>query len=258
MKNLKKPKLYLQVYNELREYIRKKELKPGDKLPTEMEMCELLGVSRNVLREAIKSLEITGLVNSTPGIGCVVQEFNPDYLYNTLVYNLGTEQTNLAVQFRKIRRVLELGFAREAFEEINPQLLSELSDQVNIMRDIAFEQTEKQATNDTNSTTFGVKFAEADAAFHRILYSSLNMSLLVAVMDSFWAYDKNYVKPIPPDYLNFTVKKHEKILNALIKDDFEAYCAAIDVHYRVVFHPGESGAPNEELYTEAYDKYRNF
>ena len=254
MKNLKKPKLYLQVYNELREYIRKNELKPGDKLPTEMEMCDLLGVSRNVLREAIKSLEITGLVRSTPGIGCVIQEFNADYLYNTLIYNLGTEQSDLADQFRRIRRVLELGFAREAFEQISQEQLDILAGHVETMRSIA----KRQAVAGTSTTTFGSKFAEADAAFHRVLYSSLDLPLLVAIVDSFWAYDKNYAKPVSPEYLMFTVKKHEKIWEALNDRDFEAYCAAIDIHYRVVFHPGESGAPNEELYTEAYEKYKNF
>ena len=55
MKNLKSRKLYLQVYDEIKSYIEKNHLMPGDKLPSEMKMCEMLGVSRNVLREAIKS-----------------------------------------------------------------------------------------------------------------------------------------------------------------------------------------------------------
>lgn len=75
MKNLKSRRLYLQVYDEIKNYIEKNHLMPGDKLPSEMKMCEMLGVSRNVLREAIKSLEITGAVRSTPGIGIVIQEF---------------------------------------------------------------------------------------------------------------------------------------------------------------------------------------
>ena len=69
MKNLKSRKLYLQVYDEIKNYIEENHLLPGDKLPSEMKMCEMLGVSRNVLREAIKSLEITGTVSSTPGAG---------------------------------------------------------------------------------------------------------------------------------------------------------------------------------------------
>ena len=50
MKNLKSRRLYLQVYDEIKSYIEKNHLLPGDKLPSEMKMCEMLGVSRNVLR----------------------------------------------------------------------------------------------------------------------------------------------------------------------------------------------------------------
>ena len=79
LQNLKSQKLYIRVYDEIRNYIYKNNLKAGDKLPTEMEMCEMLGVSRNVLREAIKSLEITGIVSSKPGVGIIIRDFNVDY-----------------------------------------------------------------------------------------------------------------------------------------------------------------------------------
>ena len=71
-----KPQVPASVFTGLRrnqKLHRKNHLLPGDKLPSEMKMCEMLGVSRNVLREAIKSLEITGAVHSTPGVGIVIQ-----------------------------------------------------------------------------------------------------------------------------------------------------------------------------------------
>lgn len=54
-----------------------------------MKMCEMLGVSRNVLREAIKALEITGTVKSTPGVGIVIQEFNTDFFLSNLIFSVG-------------------------------------------------------------------------------------------------------------------------------------------------------------------------
>ena len=68
MRNLKTKKKYFQVYEELKSYIIKNNLKPGDKLPTEMQMSEILGVSRNVLREAIKTFEIIGVLTSKAGV----------------------------------------------------------------------------------------------------------------------------------------------------------------------------------------------
>ena len=61
MKNLKEEKLYIQTFREIRSYIITHELKAGDSLPTEQAMCQMLGVSRNVLREAIKSMELMGM-----------------------------------------------------------------------------------------------------------------------------------------------------------------------------------------------------
>ena len=117
MKNLKTRKLYLQVYDEIKNYIEENHLVPGDKLPSEMKMCEMLGVSRNVLREAIKSLEITGTLCSTPGAGIVIQEFNINFFLRSLVYSVRDEK-QLFKEIEELRRVLELGFAKEAFGSI--------------------------------------------------------------------------------------------------------------------------------------------
>lgn len=246
MKNLKTPKLYLQVYHEIKDYIVKNELKPGDKLPTEMEMCELLGVSRNVLREAIKSLEITGVVHSTPGVGIVIQQFSTDYLFNSLVYNPAVDGKDMLTQYRKVRRVLELGFAKEAFDTMDRARLDQLQECVRRMETIA----QKQTHGKSEQAKFGLKFAEADAAFHRAIYGGLNMPLLISLIDAFWAYDKNYQRPTSPAYLKFTVEKHRRIQQALEAGDYEAFCAALEVHYKVVYRRGESGGEEELLYDE--------
>ena len=246
MRNLKTPKLYLQVYQEIKDYILKNGMKPGDKLPTEMEMCELLGVSRNVLREAIKALEITGLVRSTPGVGSVIQEFNPDCLFDSLIYNIGADGSDVLEQFRRLRRVLELGFAQEAFDTITPESLERLGQYVQAMDSIA----RKHANSGGEQPTFGSKFAEADAAFHRVLYSGLKMPLLNSLLDAFWAYDKNYKRPTTPSYMLFTVEKHRRIWQALADRDYNAFRNALEIHYQVVYRKGESGGNDELLYEE--------
>lgn len=246
MKNLKTPKLYLQVHQEIKYYIVENGLKPGDKLPTEKEMCEHLGVSRNVLREAIKSLEITGLLHSTPGVGSVIQEFSPERLFDNLIYNVGVDGADMTNQFRRIRRVLELGFAQDAFDSMNPERLEKLRNHLHSMEVYA----EKQLHSKGEHTTFGSRFAEADAAFHRTLYSGLDMPLLTALCDAFWAFDQNYKAPTPHDYLLFTVEKHRKIYQALELNDFDRFRSALDVHYQVVLRKGESGGGNELLYNE--------
>ena len=56
-----KDKLYVQTFQKIRAYIIQNNLKPGDLLPSEQSMCEMFGVSRNVLREAIKAMELMNL-----------------------------------------------------------------------------------------------------------------------------------------------------------------------------------------------------
>ena len=77
----KEKKLYIQAFREIRSYIIRNGLKPGDLLPTELEMCEMLGVSRNVLREAIKSMELMGMVQACAGRGTEVKEFSLDFVF---------------------------------------------------------------------------------------------------------------------------------------------------------------------------------
>lgn len=65
---------YLQVKDRLQELIDQQTLKPGDKLPSEVELCEGFGVSRTVIRQALQELEYEGLVRRRKGIGSFVAE----------------------------------------------------------------------------------------------------------------------------------------------------------------------------------------
>ena len=70
-------KLYKQVADQIQELIVSEALRPGDKLPGERELAEQLGVSRTVVREAIRLLSVRGLVEVKPGCGTYVREPSP-------------------------------------------------------------------------------------------------------------------------------------------------------------------------------------
>ena len=200
MKNLKSRKLYLQVYDEIKNYIEENHLLPGDKLPSEMKMCEMLGVSRNVLREAIKSLEITGTVSSTPGAGIVIQEFNINFFLRSLVYSISDEN-------------------------ISPEDLEALHIEVQNMADL-FSQIKK-----SRSSIFGIKFAKSDASFHKILFHSVDNTLLKSIIEFFWACDKYYKVKTPHHNMERTVDKHHKIYLALLEKDYDKYIEAMQEHF---------------------------
>jgi DNA-binding FadR family transcriptional regulator len=69
--------LAYQVVTRFTSRIQHRELRPGDKLPTESEIMEAFGVSRTVVREAISRLQASGLVETRHGIGTFVREALP-------------------------------------------------------------------------------------------------------------------------------------------------------------------------------------
>ncbi len=76
-RKLKRPQfLYQAVQDEVKAYILEQSLMPGDALPPETELAEQLGVSRNSVREAIKSLETLGIVEARTGAGLFVRNFS--------------------------------------------------------------------------------------------------------------------------------------------------------------------------------------
>jgi len=225
MKNLKSKKLYLQVYEEIRKYIADNNLQPGDKLPTEMEMCDALGVSRNVLREAIKSLEITGVVNSKPGVGIVIREFNSDFFMSSLLSHVNAgNDSKIKDYIEELRHVLELGFDQKAFNTLSNAELEIMDEQVQIMR-------LQQKANEQNTKSLGIEFAKADALFHRTMFSRVDNLLLSSIIDFFWAYDKYYTQKISSHFIEITIDKHVRILDALYKHDYEAYHQAMIYHF---------------------------
>lgn len=69
-------KLYIQIFNQIRDAILNGTFQVGDKLPSEKELCQMFGVSRVPVREALCALELNGLVESNQGQGVYVKEIN--------------------------------------------------------------------------------------------------------------------------------------------------------------------------------------
>ena len=72
--------------DELRQAITSGTFRPGSRLPTESELCEMLGVSRTVVREALRVLEEDGLVSRRQGVGTFVRNHS---ILKNLNFNFG-------------------------------------------------------------------------------------------------------------------------------------------------------------------------
>ena len=88
---IRRNKVYEEVAKQIERLILKK-LNPGDKLPSERELAEMLKVSRSSIRDAIRSLELMGLVEPRQGAGTIVLETSVDGLANPFANALKRRQ----------------------------------------------------------------------------------------------------------------------------------------------------------------------
>lgn len=224
MKTIKKEdKLYIQAFREIRSYIIRNELKPGDLLPTEQEMSQTLGVSRNVLREAIKSMELMGMVQACPGRGTEVREFSLDFVFqNVLFFNVGGKDQPVREMFG-IRRMLELSYMRQAFSALKNEDVAQMRTCLTRMKECAG----RIATDEKAS----LEFTELDREFHRLLFKPLGNSVLNSLLEAIWAVDEGFELEKKSPHLVSSVPRHEAIVEGLENYDYRAFARAMEAHF---------------------------
>ena len=179
------------------------QLKPGDKLPTEMELMEKLHVSRPVLREALSSLESLGVITRKTREGTF---FNNKISSHSFSIMLSLAHNNLPAMV-EARMALELGLITIAAEKISDEELKRLKQTID---DIA----------NNKETNYG----EADLEFHRIIALSANNPIVEGLVDTLivtLVKINNEIKVREPER---TIQHHTAIYKALEKrDPFEAF-----------------------------------
>ncbi|MFF3871753.1 FadR/GntR family transcriptional regulator [Streptomyces sp. NPDC001978] len=136
----------------LLEYIVERRLKPGDRLPTERGLAEILGVGRTVTREAVKVLAAVGRVSVRRGAGIFVAAPQALSAESEVAYYRPTDLEQVRMLF-DYRRLIEAETSRRAAEFATPS-------QVRAIRAAAQETLEKATDPDPRV------FARCDRAFH--------------------------------------------------------------------------------------------
>ncbi|MFG6116606.1 FadR/GntR family transcriptional regulator [Halobacillus sp. MO56] len=77
-------KVYEEVLHQIKMYIEQHQLGPGDKLPSERELSELLNVGRSSIREAFRALELLGLIETRRGEGTFMRTYRPYHMVELL------------------------------------------------------------------------------------------------------------------------------------------------------------------------------
>jgi GntR family transcriptional repressor for pyruvate dehydrogenase complex len=166
--SVKRHRLHEDIVQQFHALVRDGALREGDRLPSEREMAEQFNVSRSSVREAIRSLELQGLVISRPGAGTFINTESLDSVMALLAATLSTDVARLRDVF-EMRHLLEPSIAALAAQRATPE-------EVGRMREALEEQVRQIARGQTG--------VEADTAFHFALASATHNSALIKVVSA--------------------------------------------------------------------------
>jgi GntR family transcriptional regulator, transcriptional repressor for pyruvate dehydrogenase complex len=164
---IKRVKLYEEVAARIRGLIASGELGPGQALPSERKLAEQFRVGRAVIREAIRQLEVSGLVESRHGGGNYVREITVEHLVAPIASVLNG-MAPLREELMDARLFFEPQIAREAAARATPEDLRRLQEAIS-------RQEERVAG--------GSSGAEEDAEFHELLASATHNTVVERVME---------------------------------------------------------------------------
>jgi GntR family transcriptional regulator, transcriptional repressor for pyruvate dehydrogenase complex len=143
-------------------------LPPGERLPTEHDLGEMLGVSRTVIRETIRLLTAKGLIEVTSGSGTFVRAIGPSILCDSV--SLLLRANNLSPdQIYEVRSVLEVNAAGIAAERAGREEIASLEDEISIL-----QRENLQAAD----------YAKHDYLFHTRLAEATGNPLFLALINS--------------------------------------------------------------------------
>lgn len=181
------------VFKTLRQAILRGELKPGERL-MEIKLANKLGVSRTPIREAIRKLELEGLVLMVPRKGAEVADI--------------TEKS--------LRDVLEV---RRALEELSVQLACDriTEEEIQDLEEAAKEFVKILKSDDIT------EIAEADVRFHDVIYRATDNQKLIQLLNNMgeqmYRYRVEYLKG--PEVHKKLIEEHEEIICHIKKHEKE-------------------------------------
>jgi GntR family transcriptional repressor for pyruvate dehydrogenase complex len=133
-------KVYLEIVKQLREMIRIDGLKTGDKIPSERELSERLNFGRSSVREALRALELLGLIETRRGEGTFIRDFRGNHLVQLLsTFILQDEKAKRDVF--ETKNIIEMDCLRLALQKIEDKNILHLRkwvDQEDILNDDEF------------------------------------------------------------------------------------------------------------------------
>jgi GntR family transcriptional regulator, transcriptional repressor for pyruvate dehydrogenase complex len=218
LREIKKESLPTRVAASIRHDIVGGRFQPGDKLPTEAELSRSLGVSRNVVREAVAQLRSEGLVTSRQGVGAFIVE--PETLP---VLRINSADLTAAEQYRsliELRLILETEAAALAAVRHSPEDLELIEEAMAAMN---------------ASDVWSEDGVDQDIVFHRAVAAAAGNGFILAFIAFVAAHLKDSIavaRRLSPSHALHvvTLQEHEAVLSAIRAGDARKARTAMRTH----------------------------
>lgn len=212
MSPLKRQPLYVQAIGSIGDFLRENSYREGDKLPTEAELADMLGVGRNTIREALKTLQALGIIQPARNKGTVYIGFSLRNI-NTFLPYISIFDTMSIHEVIETRLWLEPSLADIVIQKADHAILEKIR---------AVIEADRKSIGSFTSEV------EYDYEFHR-LYASIPGNSIIAEMSSvITSYFITFYNDIIPKIVYSEkehlrcIDQHEKILQSILSRDSDA------------------------------------
>lgn len=217
---IRRTSLQSEIIRYIQNYIQENDLKPGDRLPSQEGLIEMMGVSRTSLREAIKTLEERNVLKVRNGKGIYVGSQEVNTLLNLIDF---AKEKELLLDTLEVRKVLEREILRMVIHSSSPKDIEELGEITQMLMD-KFHRGERQTDEDK-------KF---HYTIYRLSHNQVMYQLVLSiscVMDKFWEFPLKMEDP----FLE-SIPLHEELYHAILEKNVKRAQAIneklLDIVYR--------------------------
>jgi GntR family transcriptional repressor for pyruvate dehydrogenase complex len=203
---IKRTTLREEAAEQIRSLIVEGPLRPGDRLPSERELVVKLAVSRTSIREALRSLEIRGLLEVRPGEGAFVRELPLEAVIDPLASVLHNRRSLL--ELLEVRRILEPGITSLAAQRAQPGDIDEMR--------LILAEFEQRLDNRRYDDA-----VKSILSFHRVITRATGNSLIQRLMDTISGLLSESMRETLriPGRPGRSLKSHQQILAAIKSKD---------------------------------------
>ena len=210
-----KKSIVQKVVSEFRKALVNRTLKPGDKLPTEIELARKFFVSRNMVREAIKMLVALGVVEIRRGEGTYVAKSVSTPVVDPLIFNL-LLSGGVPEELLGLREMLEIGILEIVLKKVTEEDIHKMERAIGILEeDYRKRETDREV------------LSKHDLDFHYAFAGATHNPLIMKIARTIWEMFRVSIGEVIRFETEEPVRRHRTILEAVKERSLEKAKEAI-------------------------------